>query len=398
MTTSDVNVDDAFGELIASLGEAAAFVRSHEFSSDGQRAAGYAFVLAMLIARLEDQVVFDPDVPYFRVIDPRTREGGDNADQRYLSSRLNGGDSYRIWGNVGSARRLDVQIYAGAPFESGSRGRMASFLSFEDLDVAGDGTFDVIASPSPTPGNWLENPQDGTAMLVRQVYSDWDDDAPGEVHIDRIGHEGSLKPALTDGVLADRLRAAAADLGTRVNLWPAFVAARYLDTAPVNTISPLMDPGSLGGVPGRWMAHGTFDLADDEALIVTTWPAPGNYQGIQLCDLWFSSLEYANRQTSLTGDQAHLDADGCYRFVVAGADPGVANWLDTTGFRRGVILLRFDGTDGTSIDPDHQPVAQKVALAELAGHLPAGTPRCTPADRTAQLARRRRHVQRRFGF
>ena len=65
------------------------------------------------------------------------------------------------------------------------------------------------------------------------------------------------------------------------------------------------------------MATGTFELADDEALVITTWPAGGDYQGIQLADLWFSSLEYANRQTSLTAEQAHLDEDGTFRFVLA---------------------------------------------------------------------------------
>ena len=68
-----------------------------------------------------------------------------------------------------------------------------------------------------------------------------------------------------------------------------------------------------------------------EAILVVHYRrAGGDYQGIQLADLWFSSLEYANRQTSLTADQAVLDDDGAFRFVVCATDPGVANWLDTT--------------------------------------------------------------------
>ena len=129
--------------------------------------------------------------------------------------------------------------------------------------------------------------------------------------------------------------------------------------------------------------------------------APGRCQattqGIQLADLWFSSLEYANRQTSLTGDQAVLAADGSYWFVVSAEDPGYANWLDTTGRRRGVILLRFDGMNGRPFDPAKTPVARKVRLSELAEVLTEGMPRITPEERSAAIALRRRHLQARLG-
>ena len=132
--------------------------------------------------------------------------------------------------------------------------------------------------------------------------------------------------------------------------------------------------------------------------MITTWPAGGDYQGIQLADLWFSSLEYANRQTSLTTAQARPSADGAFRFVVCGEDPGVANWLDTTGRRRGVLLLRYDGTGRTTFPEQEHPRAEVVPLAALQAHLPPDTPRSAPGERAAALAARRRHVQRRFGF
>jgi hypothetical protein len=93
------------------------------------------------------------------------------------------------------------------------------------------------------------------------------------------------------------------------------------------------------------MSNGHFELAPDEALVVTLWPIGARYQGIQLTDPWFSSLEYANRVTSLSADQAHRSADGAYRFVVAARDPGVQNWLDTTGLPKGTLLIRFDGSE-----------------------------------------------------
>jgi hypothetical protein len=174
------------------------------------------------------------------------------------------------------------------------------------------------------------------------------------------------------------------------------VRTNYLTDQEPNRLSVPFDPASKGGVSGRWMCHGTWELDDDEALVVRTWPASGNYQGIQLADLWFSSLEYANRQTSLTGDQARLSPDGSYHFVIAARDPAVANWLDTTGRRRGVILLRFDGTTEAVFDPEHYPTATKVSLHELSSQLPAVTAMVSPEQRRAEIATRRRHVQRRF--
>lgn len=391
-------LDDAFDGLVAALGDAARSVRAHPFFADpANRVSGYRFVLSMLLARLEEEVIFDPDFPNLRAVDVRVREAGDNPDQRYWTSRLRGGETYRIWGNAGTARRCDVQIYAGIPAQQGG-GRSAGFLDFESIDVAADGSFEVLASPERPDGvrNWIECPADATRLFVRQVFGDWDTELPGEVHLDRVGAEGDLRPVLTEAEMAARLQRAASDLVTRVRLWPEMVRTRYVPH--VNELSSLYDPGAVGGVHGRWMAHGTWHLAADEALVVRMWPATGNYHGIQLTDLWFSSLEYANRQTSLSGDQMVPADDGSAWIVIAGTDPAVPNWLDTTALPKGCVLVRYDGTGGTPLPADRRPTTQVVPLALLRDVLPAETPVVTSDERRGVLARRRRHVQRRYGI
>jgi hypothetical protein len=99
----------------------------------------------------------------------------------------------------------------------------------------------------------------------------------------------------------------------------------------------------------------------------------------------------------LTADQAHLSSDGSYYFVVCAQDPGVPNWLDTVGRRRGVILLRYDGTTERTFDPARYPTATKVRISDLRAALPNDTPVVTDAQRRDEIARRRRHVQVRFG-
>ena len=396
---ADSSIEAAFADFVTAIAESANYVRQHPFYADAEnRAAAFAFLCSMTIARLEEDVIFDADYPYFRILDARIREGGDNPDQRYLISTLNGADTYRIWGTLGTARRIDLQIYSGDPYVPGSGGRAASFLTFEQMTFADDGSFEIFASPERLDGNWIENPSDATRVLARQIFSDWDNERPGELHIDRVGHEGSLKPALSEDAMATRLRRATRNLTTHVEVWPEMVRTNYLAGHEPNHISVPFDPGSKGGVPGRWMCHGTFDLAADDALIIRTWPASGNYQGIQLADLWFSSLEYANRQTSLTADQSHLSADGSYYFVLSAQDPGIANWLDTTGRHRGVILFRFDGTTEATFDERRYPTATKIRFDELASHLPSDTPVVSPAQRRIAIAARRKHVQTRFSI
>jgi hypothetical protein len=274
-------------------------------------------------------------------------------------------------------------------------GHSASDLAMENVKFDKDGHFEVMLSPQKTPGNWLANPSDGSKLLVRQVFGDWKNESPGDVHIDRVGLEGSLRPVLTD--MAAKLSQAATDLIQTVEVWPDFVLHRYVQAMPANTLPPVADPSASGGVKGRWMTEAWFDLADDDALVLTTWPMSGNYQGVQLADLWFSSLEYANRQTSLTADQAYRSKDGAYHFVISAKNPGVQNWLDTTGLRRGVLLLRFDGMKETNFPNDRQPTLQKVKLADLHKVLPADTPSFSPEMLSQVIAERRAHVQRRFG-
>jgi hypothetical protein len=393
----DAELQAAVQHFITAIGDANNDIRKHPFyQGDVDQAAGVAHLTRMIVRTLEEDVILDPDYPYFRVLDFRTREGGDNADQRYLISAIRGGEKYRIWGTRGTLRRLEFQLYAGLPWLQ-QGGKLISTLTEEDVHYNADGTFEVILDPARHSGNWLSNPAAGTMVMVRQIFSDWAHETPGDIHIDRVGYEGKLKPALDRAELTARLERAAVNLRQITALWPDFVQRQYVDKLPANTLPPPMDPAGLGGVKGRWMSTGYFDLKDDEALILTTWPTTAKYQGIQLCDMWFASLEYANRQTSLTADQAFKSSDGAYHFVIAGRDPGIQNWLDTMGLRRGVILLRYDGMRGQSIPAAAWPRLQKVKLADLHKYLPKDTPAFTAAQRSEAISVRRKHVQRRFG-
>ena len=125
-------------------------------------------------------------------------------------------------------------------------------------------------------------------------------------------------------------------------------------------------------------------------------PRPPEYIGFQLGNLWGESLEYGSAMGSLNGHQSEVDPDGVIRLVVAHRDPGVPNWLDTTGHREGFLTPRW--TYSETPPPDEWPeiTAKKVPFDEVRKHLPDTTREVTPEERREQVRRRQRHVQRRF--
>jgi len=127
-------------------------------------------------------------------------------------------------------------------------------------------------------------------------------------------------------------------------------------------------------------SNGYFQLADDEALVLTIDPASAGFFTVPVYNDWTITDDYWNEQTSLTNDQAVPNGDGTYTMVVSLTDPGVANWVSTGGLNQGLISMRFQNLDPDS--PDLPSVQSEVVkLADLPGDLPA----VTPEERIAQL-------------
>lgn len=396
------NLDVAMEKFTGAINQSVKMIQNHPFYRDSDnQAAGMDYLSHMILRTLEEDIVLDPDFPYFRVMDFRTREGGDNPDQRYLYALINGGQKYRIWGRLGKDQaRIEFQVYKGYPWVPGSNSRTVSTLSMQNVKIEADGSFEVFLSPTPMEGNWLENAPDATRVMIRETWSKWTDAEGGEVHIDLVGHEGDVKPKLTSDAMAHKLEVAAYNLVNNVvPAYPDFVLNNYVSRLPVNSLPRSPHTAVAGGGPeGRWYAIGHFDLKPDEAILISAWPMNCGYQSIQLTDLWWSSMEYANRQTSLTGDQSYKSSDGAYYYVISAQDPGIWNWLDTSGFRRGTHLMRYDCPGLSKFPQNKAPLAKVIKLSDLKKYIPKDTPQVTSLERQDGLAKRRRHIQRRSGL
>ena len=327
------------------------------------------------------------------MLDDRIRTGGDNPDQRYLFAPIRGGQAYRVWGRKGSAARIELQLYSREPY--GAENVSVGYLPDEAIEYGDDGTFAVDLGPDVTGPGTLVNPPDATILNIRQIWSVWDDTDPGAVYVDRVGWEGARKTTDSPTTVAARISGAADDIASSVRCWPELIENGPLAFLEANTLGPLMSPGAKAGVVGRWMSLGHYDLALEEALVIRIPPTGAPYQGSQLADLWFGSLEYASATSSITAEQAHHAPDGFQYLVVSLEDPGYANWLDPAGVAKGIVQLRFDGLD---VQPSEAPTAELVSVGELPNAIPDFDAGRIGADaRAAQRAERRRHVQVRYG-
>jgi hypothetical protein len=358
----------AFAEALAEAEKIIA--GAPHIASEQDLAEGYDYLAGSIQASLRLAWAYQRDFPYFVAsTGPYTKMGLDNPDTLYFHAYLRDDAEYVVAGRRGTTADLSFQVLKGdySPVEVPD-----SLSAFDDraIDIAADGTFELRFGPTGGERNRFRLGTGSSMLLVREVYGDWAAERRGTIRIRRADRTGCAPPATTDpDALAKRYSVAGKILISRLRTFLAFPEWFYLQE-PVNTMTPPRP--TPGGLATQFSSAGHYDLGDDEALIVTV-PVAGRgvapYQGIQLGSMWYVSLDYINHQTSLTADQARIDPDGMMRFVISEHDPGVANWLERTGHRRGYVQIRWQRLT-RDLMPEDGPHVSVVAYAELSGRLP----------------------------
>jgi hypothetical protein len=356
------------------------------------RAEGFRYLARFLASGVANCITHDDaDYPLFgRMIEYARPWGLDNPDCLYLYAPLRGGAQYRVWGRRGSARHVEFQVNFGH-FASGDIAQWGTISALDGfaLECARDGHFELRIGGEPRAANWLASRADAQFLLVRQLFADWEREAPADLAIEREGAAWPIPPPRTDWV-ADHLEKLAGWLEKGGALWERMSRA-YLSLPPNSLVVHRPEAaGARAGAGGQAYGMGNFHCEPGQAVIVEFEPPPCHYWGLSLANWWWECIEYASRQSSLNDAQAALDSDGRLRAVIAHADPGVPNWLDPAGNERGSLTARFVRADLT---PEVR--LRAVPAAELRSFLPADTPQVAPAERAAALARRRHAVLRR---
>jgi len=149
-----------------------------------------------------------------------------------------------------------------------------------------------------------------------------------------------------------------------------------------------VDYSNNGGRDDQWYQEGCFSLADWEVLVIEGHPSPDcRAFSLSLTDPFFSTIDWANAHSSMNHHQA-LVQDGVLWAVVADQDPGIHNWLDTTGHRFGVLQFRWLG--GTTMP---EVSLTSVPATSLDTVLPGHVARVSTEDRVEHVRARQIGVQ-----
>ncbi len=323
------------------------------------RAEGFRYLSRLTRVALESFVEFaDPLAPVLRRPAHETvKIGADNPDNHYQSAAIGGRHEYRVWGTRGTIHYLGFGTYAGQ-YGSSVRSGQTGYLEASSLLIEPDGSFEIRLSCDEQPGNWLPMEPDTTSLIVRQTFQDRAVETIADLRIERLGAEGPPSP-LTPEFLDRGLAAASAYVAGTASLfcdWAEGFARR------VNEL-PMFDPAvarAAHGDPNICYFHGYWELPDDEALVVEVTPPRCDYWNFQLNNHWMESLDYRYHRIALNHHDARVRDDGSVRIVVAHEDPGVDNWIETAGHRRGTMCLRWIGADRHP-----EPVTRVVKLAKL---------------------------------
>jgi hypothetical protein len=320
----------------------------------------------------------DPERPRFIEIND-TPEVADN-----LFAAVGGEAVYRVTGDVSTLFDFNLSVHSSWVWLKPSL--PSGDLGLADLDVGADGRVEIVLGGEPRPRNWLPLPPDAQFIQLREYHADYASHRPGLWSIERFGAEVGPPPRETPEGVAARFDGALQWAQTYGSFHRASLrSGRTFPDAP-NSLRP--PAPHKGGNSHIWYGFGRFELADGEALILEFDEPAARLWSVQwLLDPWYESPDLLHRLTGVTGAEAQVDRDGKVRIVFAAADPGVPNWLDVSGYPRGLFVTRWIWC---AEGPETR--LSVVPVGELRSRLPADAPSVNPEQRAAQVARRRTHL------
>jgi hypothetical protein len=325
------------------------------------RAEGMRYLTRLLRAGLESAVESsDPHFPRFYQLSNETiKIGNDNPDNIYHNANVDGRLTYRIRGKRGSVNYLSFCTNAGSYATTGTM-EPSGQLDSADIQLADDGSFEIIVSSEPQTGNWLPMREDSCSLIVRQTFNDRSAELPAEYTIECLSERGDNRLEPTQ--FAQQLLGSVQFVKGTANL---FIDWMENFSAHINQL-PADDQNRCQRAGGDKAIHymqSYWQLAADEALVIHAPQIPRcKTWNFQLSNFWMESLDYRYHKISVNQHSAAYNDDGSVTVVVAHQNPGAQypNWLTTAGHDRGSMLWRW-------VEADSHPgiECQVVKLSQL---------------------------------
>ena len=375
------------------------FINSKIYKLDSIHQTGAYELLSMLIAANQSFIMSDPEYTNFHHMEnPSRRIGIDNPDNFYRAANIwnpDGEHVYRVWGNRGTTADFLMETFYGAD----PKGAIA-VLEDEEMEIAEDGSFEMYLSASREDymKNWMKLDKDSKilVLIVRSNYAEWEKEKHGDVYIERVGMTGKINPGTSVSGLIHRINNAQQVMERQGKFWPKF--AWKMTLMKKNTLMKFKATGEIG-ILSQKSSYGYWELEDDEALIVKLKEVDAGYCGFQTLNFWGSSPDWRNKFTSLSWgrdgkSQAYKSEDGYYYIVLSKNDPGIQNWIETSGMKKGVMALRAQSL--RDLEFNFKPITEVVKLSELKSKLPSDIPSFTKEQRKEVLKMRQQHALDRY--
>jgi hypothetical protein len=327
-----------------------------------------------------------------------TKMGGTNriqfqlqsTDCNYHSAILHGAHTYRLRGYRGTCAVFQMSTFNGHSCDFADGWKMIGNMNNVDTPaLAADKRIDVVLSHEKPvdlgDALWLELPPGRCELHIRQYYADWLGEEPADLIL-TCEDQSFPPPLLTQGSSETRFKRLVDLLRVHADFCEAGVKAHL--ASPDDRIARFVVPGAFAGTD---YFSGQFRCRADEAVIIEIDKPDCAYWNVELAQLQWEPGDYWARLVSYNLAQVHSEADGTVRFVACWQDPGLPNWFDCSGRILHLVGFRFFEARSTH----GEPRVRTVPLAELAQHVPPGTPRVAPAERQAQMEARLASVYRR---
>jgi len=336
-----------------------AILRPETPATELDSAEGWRYLSRLARLSLAMMLEFaDPDFPVFYAASHDTiKVFAPNPDNLYLNATIAGDRDYRIHGQRGTVPYLSFGTKAN---RFASTGTMASTgeLDAADMRFEPDGSFEILLSQTPQPGNWLPLADDSSMVLVRQTFLDRAHETPARLAIECLRRPTGPAP-LTANILATSLDAAGAFVENTARLL-ADLSQRFARHPNALLAEPYRELSMrTGGDPNICYLHGYWRLAPGEALLIETDVPDCVYWNFQLNNYWMESLDDRYLPVAVNKHSARYGADGRVLIVVAARDPGLGNFIATAGHGCGTMLLRW-----VSADRHPRPHCRVVRLSE----------------------------------
>ena len=310
---------------------------------DRNLADGYRALATTLGVAFDTYLFAEPSRPQFVAANTPFRRdrrwGGDNTDAYYFLCPIDEHRRYRISGHRGDSVYLSLTAY-NEPAPGAWSDRIVAIVRDDDMKFDDDGRFSFELGP-------LEG---AAVLLTRDYQADPRTGRPAAWQIEALEDPDPVRHG--DAETAAALRATAAWLRTMFAIVPLAVGVRgdersTLGHTPAAVANEMADAYQVPDANFGWSARdacysfGSFDLADDEALLITHRPPECRFWNFVVWNQFMATHNVDDGRSSINNHSAVPNGDGTVTVVVTPGESSHPNAVTTMGYPRGNLAFRW---------------------------------------------------------